>query len=77
VDVLLNFAQQATGIPSIGASSYYQIAAGTNYTISFTTPGGITVIASLTNVELDALNVYTAYLFGTSSNAQVRLVRDR
>jgi len=77
VDVLLNFAQEATAIPSIGASSYFQTAAGTNYTISFTTPGGITVIASLTNVELDALNVYTAYLFGTSSNAQVRLVRDR
>jgi len=77
VDVLLNFAQQATAIPSIGASSYYQVAAGTNYTISFTTPGGITVIASLQNVELDAGNVYSAYLFGTSSSAQVRLVRDR
>jgi hypothetical protein len=77
VDVLLNFAQQATSIPSIGASSYFQVAAGTNYTISFTTPGGITVIASLTNVELDAGNVYTAYLFGTSGSAQVRLVRDR
>jgi hypothetical protein len=77
VDVLLNFAQQATGIPSIGASSYYQVAAGTNYTISFTTPGGITVLATLTNVELDASDVYTFYLFGTSSAAQVRQVRDR
>jgi hypothetical protein len=77
VDVLLNFAQQASAVPSIGASSYFSVTAGTNYTISFTTPGGITVIATLTNVELDAGNVYTAYLFGTSSGAQVRLVRDR
>jgi hypothetical protein len=77
VDVLLNFAQQASAVPSIGASSYFAVAAGTNYTISYTTPGGITVIASLGNVELDAGNVYTAYLFGTSSSAQVRLVRDR
>jgi uncharacterized protein DUF4397 len=76
-DVLLNFAQQATGVPSIGASSYFSVTAGTNYTISFTTPGGIVVIATLTNVELDANDVYTAYLFGTSSSAQVRLVRDR
>ena len=77
VDVLLNFAQQASAVPSIGASSYFSVTAGTNYTISFTTPGGITVIATLTNVQLDAGNVYTAYLFGTSGNAQVRLVRDR
>jgi len=77
VDVLLNFAQQATGVPSIGASSYFSVTAGTNYTISFTTPGGITVIASLTNVQLDANDVYSAYLFGTTSSAQVRLVRDR
>jgi hypothetical protein len=77
VDVLLNFAQQASAVPSIGASSYFNVAAGTNYTISFTTPGGITTIATLGNVELDAPNVYTAYLFGTTSAAQVRLVRDR
>ena len=62
---------------SIGASSYFSVTAGTNYTISFTTPGGITVIGTLTNVQLDASNVYTAYLFGTSASAQVRLVRDR
>ena len=77
VDALVNFASQAQGIAPNSASSYYTVAANTNYTITFTTPGGVNVIASLTAVELDAGNVYTAYVFGTTSNAQAKLVRDR
>ncbi len=50
---------------------------GTTYTITYATTGGVTVIATLTNAELDAGGVYTAYLFGTPGNAQVKLVRDR
>lgn len=77
VDVLLNFAGQASGIAQGRASSYSTVASGTNYNISFATPGGVTVIASLGPVELVSQNVYTAYLFGTSASAQVKLVRDR
>ncbi|HET9652149.1 MAG TPA: DUF4397 domain-containing protein [Usitatibacter sp.] len=77
VDALVNFASQATGIAPATASAYYSIAAGTSYTITFTTPGGVNVVASLTGVELDSGNVYTAYVFGPASNAQAKLVRDR
>ena len=80
VDVLVNFALQASAIAFAGESSYYQLAPSTSttgYTITFTTAGGVTVIATLTNVELDSGGVYTAYVLGTASNAQVRLVRDR
>lgn len=76
-DALLNFASQAQGIAPNAASAYYTVAANTNYTITFTTPGGVTVIASLSGVELDAGNVYSAYVFGTTSNAQAKLIRDR
>jgi uncharacterized protein DUF4397 len=77
VDVLVNFASQSSGLAPATASAYYAIAAGTSYTITFTTPGGVNVMASVTGVELDAGNVYTAYVFGTPSNAQAKLVRDR
>jgi hypothetical protein len=77
VDALLNFASQAQNIPSNSASSYFTVAPNINYTITFTTPGGVTVIASLNNVELDAGNIYTAYVFGTPANAQAKLTRDR
>jgi hypothetical protein len=77
VDVLVNFASQATGIAPGKSSGYSTVAAGTNYNISFTTPGGVTLITSLTGVELDSQQVYTAYLFGTTANAQAKLVRDR
>ena len=77
VDVLVNFASQAAGIAPGKASSYYTVGSATNYTISFTTPGGVTVVASLSGLELVSQQVYTAYLFGTSANAQVKLVRDR
>lgn len=77
VDALVNFASQAQGIAPNTASAYYTIAANTNYTITFTTPGGVSVIASLAGQELDAGNIYTAYVFGTTSNAQTKLIRDR
>ena len=77
VDALVNFASQTQGIVPNSASGYYTVAANTNYTITFTTPGGVNVIASLTGVQLDAGNIYTAYVFGTTSNAQAKLVRDR
>ena len=76
-DVLLNFASQASNIAPGKASSYYTVAAATNYTISFTTVGGVTVLASLSGLEFVSQQVYTAYVFGTASNAQVKLVRDR
>jgi hypothetical protein len=47
------------------------------YTITFATAGGVTVIATLENVELDAGAIYTAYLFGLSGSPVARLVRDR
>jgi hypothetical protein len=77
VDVLLNFATQSTNITGFSASPYYQTAAGTNYTIGFATPGGVTVITALTGVQLDAGSVYSAYLFGTASAPTAKLVRDR
>lgn len=80
VDVLVNFALQASAIPFASQSSYYQLAPSTTtsgYTITFTTAGGVAVVATLANVELDAGGVYTAYVLGTPTNAQVKLVRDR
>jgi Domain of unknown function (DUF4397) len=77
VDVLVNFAGQATGLAYKGASSYYQLAAALNYTITFASPGGVTVITTLTPVELDAGAVYTIYLMGSGSAPVARLVRDR
>ena len=77
VDVLVNFASQASGVACKGASGYSQLVAATNYTITFATPGGISVIASLWPVELVAGAVYTAYAFGSGASPQARLVRDR
>jgi Domain of unknown function (DUF4397) len=77
VDVLVNFASQTSGLAFPTASTYYQLAPSLTYTITFSTPGGITVISTLTPVELDAGAVYTAYLFGTQAAPQARLVRDR
>ena len=76
-DVLVNFASQVTNLASASASSYYTFAPSTTYTITFTSPGGISVLATLSPAELDAGGVYTAYLLGAGSSAQVRLVRDR
>lgn len=76
-DVLVNFAAQASGLAYKSASSYYTFAPATNYTITFDTPGGVSVIATLTPAELDAGGVYTAWLLGTSSSPRVLLVRDR
>ena len=77
VDVLLNFATQSTNIGGFSASPYLQTASGLNYTIGFSTPGGVTVIAQLTGAQLDAGSVYSAFLFGTRAAPQVKLVRDR
>jgi hypothetical protein len=77
VDVLVNFASQVSGLAYRSASSYYTFAPALNYTITFATPGGVSVIATLTPAELDAGGIYTAYLIGTASAPQARLVRDR
>jgi hypothetical protein len=77
VDVLVNFAAQTTGLAFGAASTYFQVTPSLTYTITFATPGGVTVIATLTPVEIDAGAIYTAYLFGTASTPQIRLVRDR
>ena len=45
--------------------------------ITFSTPGAVSVIATLTPAELDAGAIYTAYVFGAPGSAQVRRVRDR
>jgi hypothetical protein len=76
-DVQLNFASQVSQLPYGAASSYYSIAPSTTYTITFTSPGGLSVLATLSPAELDAGAVYTAYLVGTAGAAQARLVRDR
>ncbi len=76
-DALVNFATQASGLAYKSASSYYTFAPSLTYTITFDTTGGVSVIATLTPAELDAGGVYTAYLLGTPSSPQVRLVRDR
>ncbi len=77
VDALVNFASQAAGVAANSASSYYTFTPGTTYTITFATSGGIAVIATLENVELDAGGVYTAYLYGVPASPIARLVRDR
>ena len=77
VDVQVNFAGVAGGLAFGTASSYYSVAPGTTYTLTFASNGGLTVLASLSNAELDAGGVYTVYLLGTSGAAQARLVRDR
>jgi len=77
VDVLVNFASQTQNLAYTTASSYFTLAPSLTYTITFATPGGVTVIASITNVEIDAGAIYTAYLVGNGSAAQIKLVRDR
>jgi outer membrane murein-binding lipoprotein Lpp len=77
VDVQLNFASQTTNLAYGSASPYYQIAPSLTYAITFSTAAGITVIATLPTVEIDAGAVYTAYLFGNATSPQARLVRDR
>jgi Domain of unknown function (DUF4397) len=77
VDALVNFASQASGIPYPGVSSYYQLAASTTYTLTFATPGGVSVITTLSPVEIDAGAVYTVYLMGTAAAPVAKLVRDR
>jgi hypothetical protein len=77
VDVLLDFASRAAGLAPGTASAYSAVAPKTDYVISFTTPGGVTQLATLSPVELDAGAVYSAYVFASGSNVQARLVRDR
>jgi hypothetical protein len=77
VDVLVNFASQTTGLVYKGASSYYQLAAATNYTVTFASPGGVSVITTITPVELVAGAVYTVYLMGNGGAPVAKLVRDR
>jgi hypothetical protein len=81
VDVLVNFASQAAGLAYGGTSAYSQLAANTaastGYTITFSTPGGVSVIATLADVQLDSGVVYTAILLGPANAPQVKLVRDR
>ena len=76
-DFLVNFAVQAAGVPFQNASTYFSLAPSTTYTITATTSGGVTVLATLTNAELDAGGVYSAYLLGTPSSARLVLGRDR
>ncbi|MGZ5662534.1 MAG: DUF4397 domain-containing protein, partial [Usitatibacter sp.] len=62
VDVLLNFASQTTNLGFAQASTYFQVTPSLTYTITFATPGGVTVLASLSPVERDAGASSSAYL---------------
>ena len=77
VDVQVNFAGQVSGLPFGTASAYYNIAPSLTYTFAFATPGGLTVLASISNQEIDSGAVYTVYLVGASGSPQIRVVRDR
>lgn len=77
VDVLLNFVSQATAIAPRTASAYYPLAAATTYSVSFTTPGGVTVLATLDTGNLESAGVYSVYLFGNTAGTAAKLVRDR
>ena len=77
VDVLVDFASQVRGIAPGTASAYSTVAPKLDYTITFTTPGGVQQLATLSPVELDPGGVYSAYLFGSGSSVQAKLVRDR
>jgi hypothetical protein len=77
VDVLVNFASQTTNLTPRTASAYYSLAAATTYTVTFTTQGGTTALASLDTGALDNGAVYTIYLFGAPSAPQPVVVKDR
>lgn len=77
VDILVDFASRATGVGFGSASAYSQLTPGSTYTITFATPGGVTVIATLADAELLSGGVYTALLMGGAGGVQARLVRDR
>jgi hypothetical protein len=77
-DALVDFATQASGIAPGTASAYSQIIAGDTYTVTFTTPGGVSNIATLSPVQLLSGAVYSMYLYGTAgTDAEIRLTRDR
>ena len=77
VDVLLNFASLKTGIAFKSASTQAEVTPSDAYTVSFATPGGVSVIASASLVKLEAGMVYTIYGFGSAGAAELRVVRDR
>ena len=77
VDVQVNFASQVSGLAFGTASSYYNVVPSLTYTIAFASPGGLTVLATATPIEIDQGAVYTAYLMGANSAPQIRVVRDR
>jgi hypothetical protein len=77
VDVQVNFASQASGLAFGAASSYYNVPPSLTYTITFASPGGLSVLATATPIEIDNGGVYTAYLLGASGAPQIRVVRDR
>lgn len=76
-DVLVNFASQASGLSPHTASPYYSIGAGADYNITFSNPGGIGVLATLSSVELVSGYTYTVYLLGNPAAPSAALVRDR
>jgi Domain of unknown function (DUF4397) len=77
VDALVDFATQASSIAFNSASPYVQIAASSTYTITFSSAGGVTSIATLTPVEFLAGGVYSVYVMGTGTAGIVKIARDR
>ncbi|HSW84696.1 MAG TPA: DUF4397 domain-containing protein, partial [Usitatibacter sp.] len=72
VDVQVNFAGELSGLAFGTASSYYNVAPSLTYTITFASPGGLSVLATATPIEIDNGGVYTAYLMGASGAPQIR-----
>lgn len=77
VDVLVDFASQASGIAFRAASAYVEITAGSTYTVTFASAGGVTSLATLTPVEFLSGAVYTVYLVGNGSSGVAKIARDR
>lgn len=77
VDVQVNFATQVSQLPVGQASTYFQVVPSTLYTFTYSTGGGVQVIATLTPIELDTPGVYTSYIVGTAAAPKIIVLRER
>jgi hypothetical protein len=77
VDGLINFASRASAIAARNVSDSYPVPGATNYTLTFATPGGVSIVASIDSGILDSGGIYTVYLMGTAASPLLKVVRDR
>ena len=77
VDVLVNFVGRHSSFAAGTASAYGTVPSGRSHTITFTAPGGTSVIATVDTGTVAAGGVYTVYLVGSSAAPIARLVTDR